>query len=284
MITGATRGLGAAVAKAALDVGEHVAASGRDAKGVERSLGPADNRLLPLGLDVTDPRQAADAVQKVLDRFGGIDVLVNNAGYGQLGAFEECTAEEIDRQFRTNLFGLLHVTREVLPVMRRQRNGHILNISSIVGYAATERASIYAASKFAVGGFSESLALEVAEFGIRVTLVQPGGFRTDFLDERSVRFGSIVVEDYERKTQEKRRYAKDRNGKQAGDPAKFARALLAIVAAEEPPFCFSVGADALEKVERKHAKIQADLERWRDLSLGTGVEELQSPRNRPLEK
>ncbi|XQU71491.1 hypothetical protein OJJOAM_004280 [Cupriavidus sp. H18C1] len=195
-ITGAARGIGACIARAALDAGDNVVATGRDPRPIERALPGHGERLLALRLDVTDPAQACDAVDRAVATFGRIDVLVNNAGYGQLGMFEENSADDVLKQFDTNVHGTLHVTRAVLPVMRRQRAGRIFNLSSIGGMVGFEGASIYCAAKFAVEGFSESLALEVARFGIQVTIVQPGFFRTDFLDGSSVRYGAEAIPDY----------------------------------------------------------------------------------------
>lgn len=188
--TGAGRGIGAQIAKAALAVGDRVVATGRNAAHMQQMYGGYGDKALGLALDATREQDAIAAVEVAQSRFGGIDVLVNNAGYGQLGLFEEITGEDVERQFQTNVFGMMHVTRAVLPVMRRQRRGHVLNLSSIGGLAGFDGASIYCASKFAVEGFSESLAPEVASFGIRVTIVEPGFFRTDFLDKKSIQYGS----------------------------------------------------------------------------------------------
>ena len=199
--------------------------------------------------------QAAVAVETAAARFGRIDVLVNNAGYGQLGLFEEVASADVERQFATNVFGLMHVTRAALPLMRKQRSGHVINLASIGGFMGFEASSIYCAAKFAVEGFSESLALEVARFDIKVTVIEPGFFRTDFLDKSSVRYGSRTVEDYPRADYE------DYNHKQPGDPVKLGRAVVQVASMAEPPLHFLAGTDAVacatETFERRRAEIDA---------------------------
>jgi short-subunit dehydrogenase len=185
-------------------------------------------------------------------------VLVNNAGYGQLGLFEEIDAADIERQFHTNVFGLMHVTRAVLPLMRRQRRGHIVNLSSIGGFMGFDGASVYCAAKFAVEGFSESLALEIAPFGLHVTIVEPGFFRTDFLDKSSVQYGSREVADYASSNQARSTYERY-NHQQPGDPAKLGQALVALAAMPQPPLHFVAGTDAVgfatQAVERRRTEL-----------------------------
>lgn len=272
-ITGANRGLGAAIAHAALANGDAVVAAARNPASVTEALGEAGERLLPVALDVTDIGAAEAAVQAAIAQFGRIDVLVNNAGYGQFGAFEEIAPEAIERQFATNVLGLMHVTRAVLPSMRGRHSGHIFNMSSIGGYQGGDRYSIYAASKFAVEGFSESLSAELAEFGIKVTVVEPGFFRTDFLEGSSVRYGDTVVDDYAASSATSRAFYEQHSGKQAGDPAKLAAALVALVAAPTPPVRFAVGADAVEVVLQKNAHVQAEVDQWRALSTATAFDQ-----------
>jgi len=269
LITGASRGLGTWIAREALARGHRVVATGRDVSGVEKSLGSSSDRLLPLRLDVTDDAQIAAAVAATAERFGRIDVLVNNAGYGQMGAFEEISARAVEQQFQTNVFGLFAVTRAVLPLMRRQRSGHVFNISSMVGYQGMAHCSIYAASKFAVSGFSESLAAEVAPFGIKVTVVEPGAFRTDFSDATSSRFGEILIDDYADATLAMHRFIESINHKQRGDPRELAKSLLTLADSAQPPVRFPVGADALRRVAAKHAAVDKEVARWRDLSMAT---------------
>lgn len=269
LITGANRGLGAAIAQAALAAGHRVVATARQPASLASPPDDARARWLPLALDVTDAAAADRAVAQAVATFGRIDVLVNNAGYGQLGAFEEISPEDIERQFASNVFGLMHVTRALLPVMRRQRGGHVFNISSMAGYRGGNRCSVYAASKFAVQGFSESLSEELREFGIHVTVVEPGYFRTDFLDPSSIAHGSRAIEDYAATSAARRESAQAHNHRQVGDPAKLAAALLRLAAEPAPPRHFPVGADAIEWLEKKNAAVQADIERWRDLSTAT---------------
>ena len=273
LVTGASRGLGASIARAALAAGAKVAATGRDIAALETPLGGPSANLLALKMDVTDGAQVARAVAAAEARFGRIDVLVNNAGYGQMGAFEEVSEADIDQQFQTNVFGLFAVTRAVLPIMRRQRAGRIFNISSMLGYQGMGRCSIYASSKFAVSGFTESLALEVEPFGIKVTVVEPGVFRTDFMDKTSLKYGDTVVDDYAEASQAMLAFMETRNHKQQGDPDKLAQALLTLAEADAPPVRFPVGADAMLRVANKHAAVDGDVARWRDLSAATAFEE-----------
>lgn len=268
-ITGSTRGIGAEVAKAALAAGDRVVATGRKLDQLRAAYAGHGDRVLTVALDVADEAQAGAAVRAATDRFGRIDVLVNNAGFGQLGQFEDVEAADVERQFAINVFGLFHVTRAVLPVMRRQRSGRILNLSSIGGILGFAGASVYCAAKFAVEGFSDSLAPEVAPFGIHVTVVEPGFFRTDFLDGSSVRYGSRKIEDYAAHSAEMRSTYDSYSHKQPGDPAKLAAAMVELAAAPEPPSHFLAGSDAVEMaggvIERRRAEIAA----WRDRSVGT---------------
>lgn len=268
-VTGAARGIGAETVKAALAAGDKVVATGRDADKVARAFDAGPERLLALTLDVTDPAQAETAATVAVERFGCIDVLVNNAGYGQLGIFEENSPETAERQFAVNVFGLFDVTRAVLPVMRRQRAGHIFNITSIAGIRGGAGASLYCASKFAVEGFSESLAQEVAPFGIRVTLIEPGYFRTDFLDATSVGWGDNPIGDYAGMSAELRGFFEDRNHQQAGDPAKLGALLVDLAGRAEPPLRFPVGSDAVAVSAERIESLRAEFDAWRDLSATT---------------
>jgi NAD(P)-dependent dehydrogenase (short-subunit alcohol dehydrogenase family) len=268
-ITGATRGLGLEIAKAALRAGDCVVATGRKPEAVADRLGPDGERLLSAGLDVTAASQAQAAVQAAVARFGGIDVLVNNAGYGLLGFFEETTVNDAQAQFATNLFGVLNVTRAALPVMRSARKGRIFNVSSLGGLLGTQFGSLYCATKFALEGFSESLAKEVAPFGIAVTIVEPGPFRTDFLTPESLRHGENRIADYDDRRGQLRAYWEERNGLQPGDPAKLADALVQLANEPQPPLRFLAGSIAVQAVEEKLAGMRAEIERWRQLSLGT---------------
>ncbi len=241
-ITGANRGIGAQVAQAALRAGHRVVATGRKLDQL-RATYPGNDNVLLAELDVTRPEQAETAVQAALARFGRIDVLVNNAGYGLLGNFEEIDAQAIEAQFATNVFGLMHVTRAVLPAMRRQRSGHIFNLSSVGGALGFEGAAVYCATKYAVEGLSASLSPELAPFGIHVTVVEPGFFRTDFLDGSSIHYGSKVIDDYGTGTVKAQYDAYSH--RQPGDPAKLGAALVQLAGMSTPPKQFVAGSDAL---------------------------------------
>jgi len=269
LVTGAARGLGAAIAQAALDAGDHVVVTGRRREALVQTFGADSEALLSLALDVTDAAQIATAVETAVARFGRIDVLVNNAGYGHLGLFEETRPEDARVQFDTNVFGLFDMTRAVLPVMRARRSGHVFNISSIGGLLGGESGSIYCASKFAVEGFTESVAAEVRPFGIHMTIVEPGFFRTDFLDARSVRHADNPIADYAEASAAVRAFYDARSHNQAGDPAKLGQALITLANAENPPVRWSAGTDAVGVVEMKSASLKAELDAWRDLSAST---------------
>ena len=268
-ITGSARGIGAEVAKAALAAGDRVVATGRKLGQLQAAYAGHGDRVLTVALDVADEAQSVAAVQAAVERFGRIDVLVNNAGFGHLGRFEEIEAADIERQFATNVFGLFHVTRAVLPVMRRQRSGRILNLSSIGGVLGFAGASVYCSTKYAVEGFSDSLALEVAPFGIHVTVVEPGFFRTDFLDGSSVRYGTREIADYAGQSADLRATYDSYSHNQPGDPAKLAAAMVELADTPEPPRHFLAGSDAVEMaggaVEQRRAEIAA----WRDRSVAT---------------
>lgn len=269
-VTGATRGIGLEIARAALLAGHRVVATGRDPGKITRALG-LEERLLPLRLDVSAPEQAQESVRAAMEKFGRIDVLVNNAGYGQLGMFEESSAEEVEQQFRVNVFGTMDVTRAVLPVMRQQRSGHVFTITSIGGLRGGAAGSLYCATKFALEGWSESLAGEVAGLGIHVTAVEPGFFRTDFLDSSSVRYAESSIPDYAKEMQTRRAFYDERSHQQAGDPAKLAQAMLQLAGETEPPLHFLAGTDAVGVLEDRIARDQEQLARWRALSSATDL-------------
>jgi NAD(P)-dependent dehydrogenase (short-subunit alcohol dehydrogenase family) len=265
-ITGASRGMGVQFAKAALAAGYAVVASGRDTGRVSQAVGQS-NDLLAVKLDVTSRADAAAAVQAAVDRFGRIDVLVNNAASFYAGYFEELTPEQFDRQLAASLIGPMNVTRAVLPVMRKQRSGHIISISSSAGLAAGfEFVSAYAASKFGLEGWMESLHAEVAPFGITTTIVNPGFFRTELLTEQSTNYAEPSITDYDERRGPLLEYWKAQNGKQSGDPAKLARALMTIASQEPPPRRFIAGADAIATAEQKIADLKAQIEAHRELS------------------
>jgi NAD(P)-dependent dehydrogenase (short-subunit alcohol dehydrogenase family) len=266
LITGAGRGMGVDFARAALASGHPVVASGRDRERVSTVLGPSSD-VLAVTLDVTSAADAEAAVRAAVDRFGRIDVLVNNAASFYAGYFEELTPEQIAQQLATSLIGPMNVTRAVLPVMRKQRSGHIISISSSAGIAAGfEFVSAYAASKFGLEGWMESLHAEVAPFGITTTIVNPGFFRTELLTEQSTNFAEPSIADYDERRGPLVKYWKAQNGQQSGDPAKLARALITIASQKQPPRRFIAGADAIATAEQKIADLKAQIEAHRRLS------------------
>jgi NAD(P)-dependent dehydrogenase (short-subunit alcohol dehydrogenase family) len=271
LVTGASRGLGAEVAKAALASGDKVVATGREKQGLDNPS--HSDSWLAISMDVTSQEQVESGVRKALNRFGRIDVLVNNAGFGMLGAIEETTAEEVERVYRTNVFGLLNLVRVVLPAMRQQRSGHIINFSSLGGYRASAGWGIYCSTKFAVEGITEALHDELAPLGIHVTVVEPGFFRTDFMDNRSLDHTKKQIGDYESTVGRTRVFAVEGNHQQPGDPAKFAQALLKLVNAAEPPLRLPLGTDALERILQKNAFVAQETARWRSLSTSTDFKE-----------
>src|SRR3954468_1003569 len=272
LITGAGRGMGADIATAALAAGHNVVATGRRPDAVAQALGDSAH-LLVVKLDVTSPHDAEEAVDAAADRFGGIDVLVNNAASYYAGFFEELTPEQMDRQLATGLIGPMNVTRAVLPVMRGQRSGHIVTISSTAGFAGFEYGTAYAASKFGVDGWMESLAPEIEPFGIHTTVVNPGFFRTELLTTESTNYAPASIEDYAERNAAQREFWASMNGKQGGDPAKLAQALLTIAAVEQPPFRFIAGADAIAQAEQKLAARQQQIDAHRDLSTSLALDE-----------
>jgi NAD(P)-dependent dehydrogenase (short-subunit alcohol dehydrogenase family) len=269
LITGASRGLGLETARAALAAGDQVVATGRNPRTIESALGAGRDRLLSVALDVTDPGSVAAAVEDAKAHFGRIDILVNNAGYGQLGAFEEISQDAIEQQFETNVFGVFRVTRAVLPVMRAQRSGHIMTISSMVGIVGVKGGSIYCASKFAVAGWSEALNVELARFGIRATVVHPGYFRTDFLDRSSVRHADLSIDDYRPSTGGTAKRANSHDRRQLGDPAAFGRTMVELANASEPPVRFAAGTDAVKVMHEKGTALQESAATWHALSVST---------------
>ena len=265
-ITGAGRGMGADFAKAALAAGHAVVATGRNSDAVSNALGQS-NDLLSVTLDVTRRTDAEAAVRAAIDRFGRIDVLVNNAASFFAGYFEELTPEQFERQLSVSLIGPMNVTRAVLPVMRKQRSGHIISISSSAGLAAGfDFVSAYAASKFGLEGWMESLHAEVAPFGITTTVVNPGFFRTELLTEQSTNYAEPSIADYDERRRPLLEYWKSQNGKQSGDPAKLARALIKIASQEPPPRRFIAGADAIATAEQKIADLKMQIDANRALS------------------
>jgi NAD(P)-dependent dehydrogenase (short-subunit alcohol dehydrogenase family) len=272
LITGAGRGMGVEFARAALAGGHNVAASGRNPDTVRAAVGEHEN-LLVIALDVTDPHSAEDAVAAAIERFGGIDVLVNNAGNFLAGFFEELTTEQVRSQIETNLFGPMTVTRAVLPVMRRQDSGLVISISSGAGVVGSPSGSAYAASKFALEGWMESLTGEVQPFGIRTMIVEPGFFRTELLTSESTTFGELSLDDYDEARAQSNAFWASMNGQQAGDPAKLARALVDLAESAQPSLRWVAGADVVEGVEEKARLLLAQVDAHRELSTSLAHED-----------
>lgn len=268
-ITGASRGFGLEITKAALAEGNKVVATVRSKP--EQLAAQLDNNenLFVTVLDVTDEAQALDAAQQATDKFGRIDVLVNNAGYGLLSAVEEASNEEVKQNYDANVFGLLNVTRAILPYMRKQRSGHIINISSVGGLNGFVGWGIYGSTKFAVEGITESMALELAPLGIYATVVAPGFFRTEFLDPTSLIRTAHVIDDYAGTVGEMRSFATQVNKKQPGDPKKLAQAFIKLANAEKSPVHLPLGKDTLAMYREKTAKFEKDIEDWYDVITGT---------------
>ena len=271
-ITGAGRGMGVDIAKAALAAGHAVVATGRDPEAVTKAIGEADD-LLAARLDVTRRSDAEAAARAAVDRFGRIDVLVNNAGNFQAGFFEELTPEQVERQLTTTLIGPMHVTRAVLPVMRKQRAGHIITISSSAGLAGQEFCTAYAASKFGLEGWMESLRLEIAPFGIVTTVVNPGFFRTELLTPQSTQYAETAIDDYADRRVAYVAAWTAASGQQSGDPAKLAQALVKVADEEPPRRRFIAGSDAIDTAAQKVLDLQADIDLNRDRFVSLDVDE-----------
>jgi len=264
-VTGAGRGMGVDIAKAALAGGNAVVATGRNIDSVTAALGQ-DDSLLAVKLDVTDPADAEAAVKAAVERFGRIDVLVNNAGNFYAGFFEEIRPEDFRAQIETTLFGPMNVTRAALPVMRAQHSGLIVAISSTAGIVGQQFCTAYAASKFGVEGWIESLTPEIAPFGIRTMLVEPGFFRTELLTPESTKYAEPSIDDYAERTEQTIAAWNGMNGRQTGDPAKLAAALMTVTQQEKPPLRWVAGADAIATVERKAKDLLAQVDAYRELS------------------
>jgi len=272
LITGAGRGLGVDIAKAAIAAGHKVVATGRNTAKVAKALGESSN-LLVVKLDITKADDAESAVQATVDRFGRIDVLVNNAANFYAGFFEELTPEQMGRQLSTSLVGPMNVTRAVLPVMRKQRSGLIITISSTAGLIGFEFGTAYAASKFGLEGWMQSLQAEVEPFGINTITVNPGFFRTELLTEESTNFAERTIEDYNERRAKQMEFWKGYNGQQSGDPAKLAQALITISSQERPPRRFIAGADAVGTAEQVAATLLQQTEAYRKLSSSLAYED-----------
>ncbi|WP_109005543.1 SDR family oxidoreductase [Streptomyces rishiriensis] len=264
-VTGAGRGLGTDIAREALAAGHQVVATGRRPEEVEKTLGGPQDNLLVTKLDVTSIEDAEAAAQAAVDRFGRIDVLINNAGNFFAGYFEEIPPAQMRQQFETNLFGPMNVTRAVLPVLRKQRAGHVITLSSLAGIIGQEFCVAYAASKFGVEGWMESLRYDVEPYNIHTTVVEPGFFRTELLVDASTTWPEPTIDDYAERTTATITAWKSINGQQPGDPAKLAQALLAITDQDKPLQRFVAGADAIEAVEAKAKELLAQANASREL-------------------
>jgi NAD(P)-dependent dehydrogenase (short-subunit alcohol dehydrogenase family) len=271
-ITGAGRGMGVDIAEAALAAGHAVVATGRNTKAVAGAVSEADD-VLVVKLDITSLVSAKAAVRAAIDHFGRIDVLVNNAGNFFAGFFEELTATQIEQQLTTGLVGPMNVTRPVLPVMRKQRSGKVVSISSTAGIVGQEFCSAYAASKFGLEGWMESLRFEIEPFGIHTTIVEPGFFRTQLLTSESTTYADLSIDDYAERTAQTRPGWEAMSGKQTNDPAKLAKALVTVIDQEQPPLRWVAGADAVATVEQKANELLAQVDAYRDLSSSLAVDE-----------
>lgn len=271
LITGVSRGLGKALAQAVLDQGDIVIGTTRNGKA---DLNGDANALNLFELELTDPAQIKQTIEGAYQLHGRLDVVVNNAGYGLLGAIEEASDEDIKNTFDVNFFGVVHVIKAVLPYLRQQRSGHIVNISSIAGLAPMAGSGLYAAAKFAVEGVSQSLAQEVAPLGIQVTLVEPGAFRTDFLSDRSIRNSRTSIADYLPTSGKAIQYLADINGKQLGNPDLGAQAIIKAVESEDSPLHLVLGSDALERTRTKIQSMTRNLNAWEAVSKSTDFQDM----------
>lgn len=279
-ITGASRGFGFEIAKAALRAGDKVVATVRKNAEQVTTLLDGGKDLLVVMLDVTNKQQVEEGVKKALAAFGRVDVLVNNAGYGFLGAFEEATDEDIFRQYNTNVFGLLHVTRALLPHMRQAKGGHIINFSSLFGYKASAPGfGIYASTKFAVEGISEGLAAEVKPLGIHVTSVAPGVFATDFLASDSYIVSENTIDAYASTVGQLKALALQLHGNQPGDPARLAQVVIALGNSNNPPVHLPIGKDAIASFREKMTETEAEIKAWEEISVSTDLQPSAAPAN-----
>ena len=276
-ITGASRGFGMEITKAVLASGDKVVATVRNHP---EQLANEFNKhpdLFVVTMDVTVESQVKDAVQQSIDRFGKIDVLVNNAGYGLLSAVEEATDAEVKQNYEVNVFGTLNVIRAVLPFMRKERSGHIINVSSVGGLSAYVGWGLYGSTKFAIEGITEALAQELAPVGIHATVVAPGFFRTEFLDQSSLIRSRRVIDDYATTVGAMREFATQANKKQPGDPEKLARAFVMLAASENPPVHLPLGKDTLERYKQKTAAFENDIRQCHDVITSTDHADVQVP-------
>jgi NAD(P)-dependent dehydrogenase (short-subunit alcohol dehydrogenase family) len=267
LITGSSRGLGRALADAVLAAGHQLVATARNPSQLADLVERYGDQVRTLALDVTDPLAARDAIEAAVKAFGRLDVLVNNAGYGNIGSIEDTRLEDIREQIETNLFGVIHVTKAAIPVLRKQGSGHIIQVSSIGGRVGAMGRAPYSAAKWGVEGFSEALAKETAPLGIKVTIIEPGGFRTDFAGSSTTI--NEVRPEYDSTVGAAARFQRDYDGTQPGDPARAAAAIIRLAALDEPPLRLLLGSDAVRIAEQSDlARLEAD-KKWRDLSVST---------------
>jgi NAD(P)-dependent dehydrogenase (short-subunit alcohol dehydrogenase family) len=267
-ITGCSTGFGRELARVVVARGYRAAVTAREPKQVADLVAGHEDRTLALGLDVTNPAQVAESVRRAEEHFGGIDVLVNNAGIGYFAAVEEGDEAEVRRMFEINFFGLARMTRAVLPGMRRRRSGHIVNIASICGLAAIPSLGDYSPTKYAVEGLSECLALEVVPLGIRVTLVEPSGFRTEWAGASAKDSSAREIADYDATAGAERRALRDLNGKQPGDPVRAAHAIIQAVESPAPPLHLLLGKEALRLAHEKLEVLRRDFNTWQSVTIG----------------
>ncbi|ABQ04872.1 oxidoreductase [Flavobacterium johnsoniae] len=270
-ITGASKGLGLELAKKLLAEGFKVAATSRSEEALVKVLGNSSEKFLPLEMDLVDEKSVKSAIDKTINHFKTIDVLVNNAGYGLLGALEELTDAESRKNYEVNVFGLLNVIRNTMPILRANKSGHIFNISSVGGYYGEFPGwGIYCSTKFAVAGLTESLAAEVKSFGVHATIVYPGYFRTDFLKDSSLLLPQNPIADYKEVRQSESAHKEDINQNQPGDPVKLAEALIKASEDQNPPLHLFLGEDAYNMANQKIASVKSELEAWKEVSVSTG--------------
>lgn len=271
LITGSSTGFGRSLTAAVLKTGARVIATARQPEQLDDLVTQYPDTAKSVRLDVTNAQEVHDAVNTAITTFGRIDVLVNNAGYGTIGAIEEVSDEAIHRQFETNVFGALQMMRTVLPSMRQQRSGHILNLSSVGGFVSFGATGIYCATKFALEALSEALAKEVAALGIKVTIIEPGAFRTDF-NGRSLSAPEHLIEDYASVSGPFLQWLEEMDGKQPGDPDKAAAAMIQVVKSDNPPLRLALGADAVGAIDEKLKSVKAELDAWQEVSVNTAFE------------
>lgn len=270
-ITGSSTGFGRSLTEAVLKHGDRVVATARKPEQLDDLVHQYPTTAKAVRLDVTKPQEVRDAIKAAIDAFGRLDVVVNNAGYGSIGAIEEVSDDAIRYQFETNVFGALDVIRAVLPTLRQQQSGHILNISSVGGFVSFGASGIYCATKFALEALSEALAKEVAHFGIKVTIVEPGAFRTDF-NGRSLATPDTLMDEYASTSGAMLQWLKDMDGKQPGDPDKASAAMIQVVESDNPPLRLALGADAVETIAAKLESVKAELDTWKQVSIDTAFE------------